>query len=198
MKTYIYLITNLQDNKIYVGKTTRLTQREYTHRRNLGSQIEFTVIDEIDSIHKKDWKPLECFWISQFKVWGFDLANKNEGGGGGPTGVKKPGAGHKKGTPSTFLGKTHTEIAIEKNRIAHLGNINRKGKKNSPEHIANYKIARTGVPLSKVECPYCSKVGAGGSMRQWHFNNCTHKPGNENLIRTSPRKGIKDKTKRKR
>jgi hypothetical protein len=42
----------------------------------------FTYIDEIDSLDKKDWIPLESYWIEQFRQWGFNVQNKNKGGGG--------------------------------------------------------------------------------------------------------------------
>lgn len=86
MKTYIYLIENIEFNnsKIYIGKTkaSNLSNRKYTHRTNYGKQISFTIIDEVDSLDSKDWKNLESFWIEQFKQWGFNLVNKNKGGGG--------------------------------------------------------------------------------------------------------------------
>ena len=86
MKTYIYLIENIEPNtpKIYIGKTkeSNLNNRKYTHRTNYGKQISFTIIDETDPLKHKDWKILESFWIEQFKQWGFDLINKNKGGGG--------------------------------------------------------------------------------------------------------------------
>jgi len=27
-------------------------------------------------------------------------------------------------------------------------------------------------PKSKIECPYCSKVGGSNAMKRWHFDNC--------------------------
>jgi hypothetical protein len=86
MKTYIYLIENIEPNtsKIYIGKTkeSNLSNRKYTHRTNYGKQISFTIIDETDPLKHIDWKILESFWIEQFKQWGFNLVNKNKGGGG--------------------------------------------------------------------------------------------------------------------
>jgi hypothetical protein len=35
-------------------------------------------------LHRKDWTPLECFWIEQFRQWGFEIQNPNPKGGGGP------------------------------------------------------------------------------------------------------------------
>jgi hypothetical protein len=104
--TKIYLITDIEEfdkYKVYIGKSCRLEKREKEHRARFGNQIILTVIDEIESLSRKDWKPLECFWIEQFEQWGFKLINKNKGGGGpayhsaeirakmGRKGIKKPG-----------------------------------------------------------------------------------------------------------
>ncbi len=80
--TRIYLVTNCHgdSNKVYIGKTkgSRLSD----HKRTFGKQITYDYIDEIASLLSKDWKPLECFWIEYFKSLGFDVQNKNNGGGG--------------------------------------------------------------------------------------------------------------------
>jgi hypothetical protein len=75
-------VTNCYNNPnlVYVGKTTN--SREYPHKLKYGEQIEYTIIDEIKSLDVNDWKPLETYWINQFKAWGFEVLNKNEGGGG--------------------------------------------------------------------------------------------------------------------
>ncbi len=82
--TKIYLITNCYgiSNKIYIGKSKMKYGREYAHRKTYGSEITYDYIDEIDSLDKNDWKPLECFWINYFKMLGFEVLNTNDGGGG--------------------------------------------------------------------------------------------------------------------
>jgi hypothetical protein len=80
--TKIYLVENCYGdmNKVYMGKTK--DNRESGHKLTFGSQIIYTYIDEIDSTDRKDWKPLESYWIEQFRQWGFDVMNKNNGGNG--------------------------------------------------------------------------------------------------------------------
>lgn len=82
--TKIYLVTNINDDPftIYVGKTHTKKGRKISHEHRFGKQIRYDYIDEIDSFDSKDWKPLECYWIEQFKQWGFKLLNINSGGGG--------------------------------------------------------------------------------------------------------------------
>jgi hypothetical protein len=87
--TKIYLVTNIDDNpnKVYIGKT-HTTSRINKHRQRFGDQISFSYIDEIKGLDKNSWKPLERYWIEQFRQWGFILVNKNKGGGGPNAGVK--------------------------------------------------------------------------------------------------------------
>lgn len=81
--TKIYLVTNCfgDPNKVYIGKTKSST-RIYQHRKSFGKCIIFTYIDEVNSLDKKDYIPLEKFWIEYFRQLGFYIQNKNKGGGG--------------------------------------------------------------------------------------------------------------------
>lgn len=82
--TYIYLLENCygDPNKVYIGKTIVPKYRFNNHKRKFGNKINFTIIDQIDSLSYKDWKPLESYWIEQMKVWEFRVMNSNKGGGG--------------------------------------------------------------------------------------------------------------------
>jgi len=86
MKKYtkIYLVTNCygDPNKVYIGKTTG--SRRSKHTQTYGKHITYTYIDEIDSLFRKDWEPLETYWIEQFRQWGFEIVNLRKKGGGGP------------------------------------------------------------------------------------------------------------------
>ena len=81
--TKIYLVTNCycDPNKVYIGKT--INSRESNHKKTYGEQIQYTYIDEINSLDRKDWEPLETYWIEQFRAWGFIIVNKRKKGGGG-------------------------------------------------------------------------------------------------------------------
>jgi hypothetical protein len=83
--TKIYLVTNCYNdpNKVYIGKTKN--NRENDHKITYGDQIEYTYIDEVYSLDKNDWEPLESYWIEQFRQWGFKIMNKRKKGGSGPS-----------------------------------------------------------------------------------------------------------------
>jgi hypothetical protein len=83
--TYIYLVENCFDNpnKVYIGKTKNKYKRKSIHKKTYGKNIDYTIIDQIDSLNHKDWKPIETMWIQSFISWGFDVQNiKKEGGSG--------------------------------------------------------------------------------------------------------------------
>ena len=82
--TYIYLITGIDNSpyKAYVGKTVNPTSRKSNHNKVYGYSIDYSIVDEINSLDSKDWKPLESYWIEQLRQWGFEVINKNNGGGG--------------------------------------------------------------------------------------------------------------------
>jgi hypothetical protein len=81
--TYIYLIEGIDNSpyKVYIGKTKNPQMRKYLHQYKYGN-IKYSIIDQIESDDHNDWKPLESYWIYQFRVWGFEVVNKNNGGGG--------------------------------------------------------------------------------------------------------------------
>ena len=81
--TKIYLVTNCygNPNKVYIGKTKSC--RHSAHKKTYGSQITYTYIDEVDSLDRKYWQPLESYWIEQFAQWGFDVQNICKKGGSG-------------------------------------------------------------------------------------------------------------------
>jgi hypothetical protein len=63
----------------YVGKSKNPIRRIHKHYEKFGNDIQLNIIDDVE---EENWKFWEMYWISQFKNWGFDLENKNDGGGG--------------------------------------------------------------------------------------------------------------------
>lgn len=73
-----YLIEN--NTPFYIGKTKNsLLIREYQHKKRLNKNIQLIELDVVDI---NEWKFWESYWIEQFRQWGFNLENKNKGGGG--------------------------------------------------------------------------------------------------------------------
>ena len=84
INTKIYLVTNCYNdpNKVYIGKTK--CSRKSSHKKTYGEKIEYIYIDKVNSLDRKDWEPLETYWIEQFRQWGFEIMNKRKKGGSGP------------------------------------------------------------------------------------------------------------------
>ena len=77
--TTIYAYT--KDSQAYVGKTMNPQNRIYTHKKRFG-EWNYKELDVIPSVKKEDYKPYECAWIQIYTEWGYEMLNKNKGGGG--------------------------------------------------------------------------------------------------------------------
>jgi len=140
--TKIYLVTNCygDPNKVYIGKTINCRKRE--HIKTYSNNIEYSYIDETPSLKREYWEPLESYWIEQFIHWGFDVQNKNKGGGGcefQSQDTKNKMRVIKKGVP---LSEEH-KLSIS---------ISRKGLKHSKIH-SNLGIPRTQETKEKLSKP---------------------------------------------
>jgi hypothetical protein len=165
-KTQIYLVENcLNDpHAIYIGKTKNT--REPAHKRTFGKNIKYTIIDEICSLNKKDWKPLECYWIEQFKIWGFKVLNKNKGGGGPsyvPKHIRKKISDSNKG--KTMNQKTKIKISKAKKGCK----VWSEGKKFSTEH--KEKISKNTKGKSKSSFSYINNKNNIKPIIQYDLDN---------------------------
>jgi len=119
--TKIYFIHNGDNTPFYIGKSNRPQGRVGHHRKNFGENITLEIIDKVPL---NEWKFWETYWIEQFKSWGFDLKNKNKGGGGA--------------TKQNFSSQRNKKIAK-----ANMGmSKSHKGKPLSEEHKAAIKKTR--------------------------------------------------------
>jgi hypothetical protein len=143
--TYIYLISNINNESLrsYVGKTKNPIRREYHHKRRFGNQIQFKIIDQIESINSAEWKPLEIKWIRYYEQLGYTLENKNEGGNGPDkhSNETKFKISKSKQGNTYNLGKKYSDESKNKIKIKKQGqkyNVTKKGK----EH-GNYGVIRS-------------------------------------------------------
>jgi hypothetical protein len=133
--TRIYL---LERNRVpfYVGKTLqKIKDRFYTHgERKINSKII-----EIDIVEDNEWRFWESWYIELFKSWGFELENKNNGGGGrGPGWISSPERNAK--IKSSM--KNHSQYYT--NEIKEKISKNTKGipKPFTEEHRHNMEVAK--------------------------------------------------------
>ena len=136
--TKIYYLSLENDVPFYVGKTINsLNKRLNQHKKIFGKDILIFLIEEIPT---NEWKIREKFWIEQFKIWDFNLDNKNIGGGGSTRWTEEQKCnplrkerlsealkGKNIGKECWLKGKNHTESSKQKMSMS------REGKKDTPE-----------------------------------------------------------------
>lgn len=152
MTTYFYILENIDaedKNVLYVGKTNNLARRLSEHKQRFGYQTLMTEIDSIGSTSRKDWLPVERYWIDQFKSWGFKLIN-----------IKKGGGGHEKVSEELRRRLSESVKGIPRPWVV-KSNKRRKGT-----HTKPYR---------RIKCPYCEVEGIISNMTRWHFDNCKNK-----------------------
>jgi len=151
------------DNIRYIGVTTkklnyRLSKHIYESKTNPYKNKRTTWISSknygiksviIDVVPQDEWKFWECFYISLFRNWGFELVNSNNGGGGiikHSEEFSKWLSNRNKGN-TNMLGKKHTEESKKKMSEKKKGCIGyNKGKKFSEEWRRKLSEAKKGKP----------------------------------------------------
>jgi hypothetical protein len=139
MVTYIYIVENCfgDPNKVYIGKTKN--SRYYEHKKKYGNNILYTIIDEINSLDYKAWKPLESFWINQFKTWGFKVLNKNDGGGGADFYTQES----KDKISKALKGRIRSSVFGEKMKILMIGkNLGKSRSEGTKRKMREVKLGR--------------------------------------------------------
>ena len=159
MKTFIYILTDENNQPRYVGKSDnpnrRLKDHIYEAKRSDSKSHRVNWINSmltknlkpnvviIDEVPNEEWEFWENFWIEQFKQRNFDLTNGSIGGFGF--------------TKGHFVSKE----TKEKHRLAALGNKNKLGKKCSKESIEKMSKSHLGKTLSEETKAKMSKSRMG-------------------------------------
>lgn len=133
--TKIYI---LERNNVpfYVGKTLQeIKDRYYTH----GDKKINSKITEIDCVDDNEWKFWESWYIGLFKFWGFELENKNNGGGGrGPGWISSP----ERNTKIKLSMKNHSQYYTEEVRQRISEKNKGKARPFTKEHQQNMLLAK--------------------------------------------------------
>jgi len=138
----IYYLHKGNNIPFYVGETSQsLNARLNNHKRRLGKEIQIELIEEVEN---ENWRFWEKYWINQFKVWGFNLINKNEGGGGVNKGTPKHTFESRKKISNSRIGIKYSEESKQKISRALLG------KKQSIETCELKRIKRLGFKHSEI------------------------------------------------
>ena len=133
--TKIYYLHRGDDIPFYVGKSRRHLERFENHKQTFGSNIEMEVISEV-----KNWRRWEKYYIKKYRDLGYQLENKNEGGGG-PEIVSQETRNKISKAKKKYY-KTHSHP--NKGKMSPL-----KGTKFSEEHKAKIKATRDFLKTRK-------------------------------------------------
>lgn len=135
---FVYLITNIQDGTLYVGKTVRIETRWAEHQRHarlssdcrplyaaLRSQgpesFEFRILESHST--EEEAYVAEEFFISHFRSAGAQLYNLHRGGRGGKAGrVPWNKGGHLSPEHRSKLSRIHKERLVQQEKL-HLARI---------------------------------------------------------------------------
>jgi hypothetical protein len=176
----IYKITS-PSNKIYIGQSWDISKRFSFYKglhckeqpRIYNSLLKYGIenhkfeilIELRKNIEQQYLDRYEQYFMNYFRDKGFELMNLKEAGSYGKhlketkEKISKSCKGIKK--------SEETKEKISKSR---------KGMIFSEEHKNKISESKKGIKAQIVKCPHCGKEGtggtSGGSMKQWHFDNC--------------------------
>lgn len=174
MVTYIYLV-EIGNNQVYVGKTKNPKDRKSHHKKTYGRQIVYTVIDQVNSLNHKNWKPIETMWIQSFISWGFDVVNEKKEGGSGSSEWTEEQKNNRKGKgtgPNPLITKAKInhpgtskpvlQFDLEGNFIKEYPSVSEACRNNSGDIVA---------------CVMLKQKQAGGY--QWFYKEDNHTPSSQ-------------------
>lgn len=192
----IYIITNLINNKKYVGQTKNYRKRFREHKGTYNdcpiskaikkygvNNFSFEVIYQTLDVDHVDF--LECYFIKHHNSFVDDGHGYNLTRGGGTNKVVSGETRRK--ISEAGVGRIISEETKQKMANAKIGKIF------TEEHKLNISIATRGIKrivrteehknnLSNsnylkgkqhtIICPHCNKEGGQIIMGRWHFDNC--------------------------
>ena len=200
---YIYKITNLINDKIYIGLSTKLVE-ESTKYYGSGKLIKEAIKKYGKENFRKEilerdiechdlLKDREIYWIEIFKSYvSHDNYNLTLGGQGtfgrifSNESIKKISENHAdvSGSNNPMYGKHHSALAKAKISKVHRGKkiseetrakISYASSNISDETRSKMSNTRLGYIQKKVQCPHCNLIGGNSGMTRFHFDNCRNK-----------------------
>ena len=134
-RTKIYYLHRGDNIPFYIGKSRRHLIRLENHKQTYGPNIKMEIISEVI-----DWRRWEKYYIKKYRDLGYQLENKNEGGGGPEIVSQKTKDKISKAKKKYY--KTHSHP--NKGKMSPL-----KGTKFSEEHKAKIKATRDFLKTRK-------------------------------------------------
>lgn len=216
----IYKITNILNNKIYIGQTTqkfnkRISQhkRDSKHRNSYlynsikkygFDKFEFKILEECSNIEKLNIR--EIWFIKTYKTQNRNIGYNIHSGGRNytiPDDEKKKRSERQKGEKSYWYGKKQSEETKKKKSESSMGNKNhfygKNHTKKSKEKMSTSAKNRKKVSR-KVKFVLYSPINEEFIVEGSFRNFCADKKLSEKMLRNNINNGIiilKENTKRK-
>lgn len=193
----IYTLSNPLTGEIkYVGKTEgnlndrlschiRHSKLKYkSHKNNwIKSLLQLNLkpnIELLDLVNKNEWVLMECYWIAQFKNWGFNLTNSTMGGEGA-SGYKHSLETKKKISLALYKGKTtklppnkelHTvHILLKQLDTGTIKYVSDKSKELILKYYPDYILNTKPVIIKDISKESKEKKCDKDKMKAWRKNN---------------------------
>lgn len=149
----IYFLHRGDNIPFYIGETSKSLKSRLTHhKRKFGQDV---LIEHVDDVSIETWRFWEKHYISLFRSWGFDLENKNQGGGGSDKGIPKHTKESKALIGESKRGKTLTKETRLKQSISNTGISRNKGNSFASGYIRSEESKQNiGKKLQKPILQY--------------------------------------------
>lgn len=188
---YIYKTTNLINNKIYIGLSSRPVEKSKSYygsgkyitqaiKKYGKANFKKEILQECQNKHELN--EAEKYWINEYKSKdnniGYNILDGGYGGGGTYERTPEIIAAAKIKSKETY--KPASPEGLERIRQNTIKmNKARKGIKLSEERRRQIGIASskalTGFKYKKKTCPHCGLIGGGSNMSRYHFDKCKSK-----------------------
>jgi predicted GIY-YIG superfamily endonuclease len=183
----VYRHIRLDKNEVFYIGISKNNDRPYSkHRRsnfwkNIVNKTDYEVEILFDDLSWEDACEKEKEFIKLYgrKDLGLGpLVNMTDGGDGCNNYTFDDEIIKSRNIKIGLSNSTKRRTEEEKQHLREI-NLGKKLSKETCEKMSKSKKGipnkYKGIPLLKVICPHCDKEGAGGSMKQWHFDNCKNK-----------------------
>jgi group I intron endonuclease len=188
-KFTIYKITNLINDKIYIGQTSRpIKKRLSAHINSANHGSGYAIhkairkygsenfdIQEIDFAEsKEEMNEKERFYVTEHKSNDPRVGYNMTVGGDGYTGTFFQTEETKKQISETMTGMKRPRSVCPHCGVEGSSNHLKRWHNDHCPKLTGKKHKLK--PLEKITCPHCSKTGGSSNMKSFHFDNCLSNP----------------------